>query len=127
MQGRGCGKNLDLEGGPLPLSVYWNHGVRGKSSKNLWGSISYGQNLAEQGVRWVFRLELTVGAHLFLESYCFGEGLKRLGLREPWWRLASLRLAGRAKAPVPTLDQNPNLGFLGFAFQGALQRLVQSG
>jgi len=29
---------------PLPL-VYWNHGVRGKSASNLWGSMICGQNL----------------------------------------------------------------------------------
>ena len=60
-----------------------------------------------------------------------------------WWRLASLRLAGRAKAPVPKtssflhnallhnkLSDSPQadeLRLLGFALQGALQGLIEGG
>ncbi len=59
------------------------------------------------------------GAH-FLSRDAVSEGVRLLGLREPVVaaRLASLRLPGRAKAPVPTLDQIHQLRLFGLRVSG---------
>src|SRR5579872_3196972 len=36
---------MPQQGIPPPPSVYWNHWVSGKLMKNLWGTITCGQNL----------------------------------------------------------------------------------
>jgi hypothetical protein len=35
---------------PLPPVISWNHGLSGKIGKDLWGTITCGQNLAFKGL-----------------------------------------------------------------------------
>jgi hypothetical protein len=46
-----------LFGNPYPPPPdLWNHRLAGKTPKNLWAAISYGQNLERQGFSWVEEL-----------------------------------------------------------------------
>src|SRR5579871_2206892 len=62
---------------PLP-PVYWNLWVSGKLVSNLWGSISYGQNLEPQRLNcvWPLLIFISHGVAVAQNDRTFGMGAR---------------------------------------------------